>query len=109
MHHTCLTGNRLSCISYNRHGFHAEGDLGSPIAAGERCDRNTSGYLPAAKEGNVLIPANFPSIWCGFPDCPSLAEGGGIANQSSGCRGPTGDVTVLTSGTGCPLNKLLEK
>ena len=64
----------------------------------------------------MLIPANFPSIWCGFPDCPSLAEGGriategdGIADEASGYRGPIRDVTVRTRGIGCPLNKLFEK
>ena len=97
MYHTCPTGNRLSCISYDRNGFRAEGALGWRIAAGERRDWNTPGYLPATKEGNVPIPANFPSIRCGFPDCPSLAEGGriateggGIADQSSGYRGLPG-------------------
>ena len=78
----------------------------------------TPGYPSAAKEGNLLFPANFTSIRCGFPDCPSLAEGDRIGTdgdrslaegdrigtegdrilaegdrigtESSGCRGPTG-------------------
>ena len=148
MRHTCLTGNKCSCISNNRHGFRGEDNLDCRFAVG---DRNTPEYSPAAKEGNLLFPENFTSIRRGFPDCPSLAEGDRslaegdsslaegdsslaegdsslaegdsslaegdriaaegdrIANESSGCRGPTGDVTVRARGTSCPPNKFLEK
>ena len=108
MRHTCLTGNKCSCISNNRHGFRGEDDLDCRFAVG---DRNTPEYSPAAKEGNLLFPENFTSIRRGFPDCPSLAEGDSslaegdrsiaegdriaaegdrIANESSECRVPTG-------------------
>jgi len=88
MHHTCLMGNRWSCISCSRHGFRSDGNLRSRLAVRCRRDRNTPGYLPAAREGNLPFSANFSSIRCGFPGCPSFAEGDEVASKSSGCRGP---------------------
>ena len=104
MHHTGPAGNRCSCISDKHHGFRGEGDLSCRFAVGDRNDPNTPGYSSAEKEGNLLFPANFTSIRCGFSDYPSLAEGdrigtdgdrslaegNRIATDSSGCRGPTG-------------------
>ena len=81
MHHTGPAGNRCSCISDNRHGFRGEGDLSCRFAVGDRNDPNTPGYSSAEKEGNLLFPANFTSIRCGFPDCPSLAEGDRIGDE----------------------------
>ena len=69
-------------------GFRADGNLHSRLAVRCRRNRNPPGYLPAAREGNLLFSANFSSIRCGFPDCPSFAEGDEVANKSSGCRGP---------------------
>ena len=105
MLHTCHIGNVCSCISYNRLGFRAEGDLRSRVAVRNRRNRNGPGYLPAAKEGNLLFPANFTSIRRGFPDYPSLAEGDEIADESSGCRGPACEERRHE----VPLDNILEK